>query len=242
LTDYVLHHLVIDYTFYQGTPIFCAIDSFTKKLWAWICPTKEARHVIKYLKQIVAECEMLPTRVRSDNGKEFKNEEVHALVEKAFGAQYRHGAVARPQTQGVVERPNRTIKNGLDYETIRGGGRTLKQRLERTIAAYNSRLHSTTKMVPDEAFKQTKFMNPTYDNTNTTMEEWALASLITEKIQANAKARAHLNKKAHDRRKDPKSIIQVGDIIYHVKTLRDGVRHRRGVELTYTTYQAIVLD
>ena len=49
-----------------------------------------------------------PAVVRNDNGSEFINAIINAVFE-AFGMQVRHGAVRHPQSQGAVERFNRTL-------------------------------------------------------------------------------------------------------------------------------------
>ena len=53
-----------------------------------------------------------PVVAQSDNGKEFINKLVNALMEDN-GVEYRHGQPYKPTTQGVVERANRTLKQRI---------------------------------------------------------------------------------------------------------------------------------
>jgi transposase InsO family protein len=53
-----------------------------------------------------------PCRLQSDNGMEFCAAIV-AMLCKAFGVHQVHGAIGRPQSQGAVERCNRSIKDKI---------------------------------------------------------------------------------------------------------------------------------
>ena len=54
----------------------------------------------------------VPGRLQSDNGTEFCNKHVDQLC-KAYGVDTIHGAVGRPQSQGCVERCNKTVKDKI---------------------------------------------------------------------------------------------------------------------------------
>lgn len=222
LTHYPLEHLVIDYTFYDGTPIFVAIDSFSKYIWMWKTSSKEGCHVVKYLKHIKEETGLTPTVVRADRGGEFRDAEVHQLVEEEWGSKFIHGSPAHPQTQGVVERPNKTVKDLLDAEIrARKGGIT--NNIEYVRVLYNNRMHSTINMTPNDAFHTTKFMHPQFKR-ETAIEQLGEASLTANTIYNAAKRRAERNQRAHDKRKDPSKMIQVGDIVFHEKSRKDGLK------------------
>lgn len=180
LTHYPLEHLVIDFTFYDGTPIFVAIDSFSKYIWMWQTSSKEGHHVVKYLKQIVEEVGLIPTVVRADRGGEFRDKDVHQLVEDEWHSKFIHGSPAHPQTQGVVERPNKTVKDLLDAELrVRAGG--IRINLEYVGVLYNNRMHSTINMTPFDALQSTKAMHPQF-NRETAISQLGKASLTAEVI------------------------------------------------------------
>ena len=53
-----------------------------------------------------------PQTLHTDNGKEFKNKKMQYFCQK-HGIKQVHGAPRTPQTQGLVERNNRTVKENL---------------------------------------------------------------------------------------------------------------------------------
>lgn len=58
-----------------------------------------------------------PSRMQSDNGKEFTAGIVNELC-AAFGVKVIHGSIGYPQSQGAVERCNRTIKEKISGQLL----------------------------------------------------------------------------------------------------------------------------
>jgi transposase InsO family protein len=58
-----------------------------------------------------------PARLQSDNGKEFTAGIIKELCQ-SFGVKQIHGSIGRPQTQGAVERSNRTIKDKISAQLM----------------------------------------------------------------------------------------------------------------------------
>ena len=90
--------------------ILNVIDHFSKFLWAATFPTKEAPAIAEFLREVITEVQTLH-RVRvvhTDNGTEFVNSEFRAVIEEA-GASAVTGRAYHPESQGVVERKNRTV-------------------------------------------------------------------------------------------------------------------------------------
>lgn len=241
LTKYPLEHLVIDYTFYNTHPIFVAIDSFSKYIWMWLTNSKEPCHVVKYLKLIALETGLIPTVVRADNGGEFKAHEVHDLVEREWGSKFIHGSPAHPQTQGVVERPNKTLKDLIDVE-LRAQSGMLSAKIEQVRAIYNQRVHSTINMTPASAFEKTKYMHPKYKRNNDEAQQLGTASITAETILKRTTRRAERNQRAHDKRKDPAHMIKVGDIVFHQNSRKQGMKRLRGLELNTHCFRGEVVE
>ena len=109
--------IVIDYTD-MITPVsgrrylLVAVDSYTG--WVEAVPTRreDAKSVIKFLINHWIPHHGFPRVIRSDNGTHFKNQDLQK-VEVSLGLTHHFGAVYHPQSQGKVERMNRTIKNKL---------------------------------------------------------------------------------------------------------------------------------
>ena len=89
--------------------ILLVVDHFTKFVWGTSFPTKHAAPVADWLYRTIYTTEFRPTTVLSDNGGEFVNE-ILSVVHDRMGVKETHGRPYRPQTQGQVERMNRTIK------------------------------------------------------------------------------------------------------------------------------------
>ena len=58
-----------------------------------------------------------PARLQSDNGKEFTALIILELC-KAFGVKLVNGSIGHPQSQGAVERCNRTIKDKISAQLM----------------------------------------------------------------------------------------------------------------------------
>lgn len=88
--------------------IIVAIDYLTKYVELGVLKEKSALAVSDFIFQRIILRHGCPDKILSDNGREFKNEVVKKLcdklkIEKKFSSPY------RPQTNGLVERTNRTL-------------------------------------------------------------------------------------------------------------------------------------
>ena len=93
-----------------------------------------------------------PDKILTDNGKEFVNKEFKKYCDKKE-IKLLHGRVRHPQTQGAVERYNRTIKELLKNEYLEKEEKfDLEKSLENALNIYNSIKHSTTGFTPELLF------------------------------------------------------------------------------------------
>lgn len=144
------------------------IDMFSKYLW--VIPlrkrkqkTKQTRtlnrvaHFIPKLRELF-ETEGSPTVLQSDN--EFNSSEYKNLLAQ-FNVVMRHSLPYTPQTNGGVERVNKTIKNCLRKCMVRSGGVwTIPNDdgtpgcLSQCVRSYNSHKHSATGYPPVELHRE----------------------------------------------------------------------------------------
>ncbi|KAG0441136.1 Pro-Pol polyprotein [Dictyocoela muelleri] len=130
----------------KNTRIIVAIDYFSRYIFAKVTKTKTSDKVLDFIKYVYEKFEFKKLNV--DNGKEFNNSKLkrwckdrHILLR--FSIPYYH------QSNGRVERANRTIRKGLKKE--KGN---MKDRLKKVVDVYNDEvIHRAIKMTPKEALK-----------------------------------------------------------------------------------------
>ncbi|KAG0432006.1 Pro-Pol polyprotein [Dictyocoela muelleri] len=135
--------------------IFTMIDSFSKFGWCYKALNKSSESFSKILENhfyLEGKWDILHT----DNGGEFENERVKSIC-RQFGVKLIHGRPYHPQSQGQIERFNRTIKERL-RKTLSNDDKKWTDILNRIVYFYNNNVHSATKMKPFLLFKN-------YDNT-----------------------------------------------------------------------------
>ena len=127
--------------------VLVMIDPFTK--WVEVVPLK--RHdAASVAAAFLSACVQWgpPDIVHSDNDPEFRNALTHALFE-AFGVVIQHGAVRHPQSQGSVERFNKTLLT-IIRKTLDGAD-DWEAALDLLLFHYRIRPHSATKVSPMKA-------------------------------------------------------------------------------------------
>ena len=124
--------------------VLVCIDDFSK--WAEVVPLKrhDAQSVAKAFVSVC--CRWGPPDViRVDNGTEFQNSIVDALW-RQFHIQVKTGATRHPQSQGTVERMNRTLLTMI--RKVLGEADDWLSALDLLLYYYRNRPHSTTKLSP----------------------------------------------------------------------------------------------
>lgn len=126
--------------------ILNAIDCFSKYLFSVPTKSKKPTEIIAALKKIFKNRK--PTKLRTDKGKEFDNKLFRAFCQKNnirfFTTQNSTIKCA------MVERVNRTLKNKIYRYLTEKLTRKYIDVLPQIVQSYNSSIHSTTKMAPDD--------------------------------------------------------------------------------------------
>lgn len=103
---------VMDYTMFEaGFWVLVVIDAFTKRGWARCYSTKEEDNVLQFLNELFAK-HGTPKILQSDNGGEFIGKKLEKFLATKLVTK-RNGRAYHPQSQGLVERFNRTLKMGI---------------------------------------------------------------------------------------------------------------------------------
>ena len=155
LSNRPFSHLQIDLIDFTNKPsmnfryILMCVDVFSKYLIAKAIPNKQVNTVRRYTEIILNEIEELiqPDKkikiVMTDQGPEFGTAFNEMLTDR--GVKHIYSFPKMPQTQGVVESTNKTIK----YQLLRQRGQW-HLNLPKVVELYNETIHSTTKKRPTD--------------------------------------------------------------------------------------------
>jgi hypothetical protein len=126
--------------------ILVFVDLFSKFVIAVAIPDKEAKTIAWSFMLHVVAVHGLPEVIHCDQGTEFKNLIMKELTE-VFKIKQTFSSVAHPQSNGNVERMNRTLSDVISFYTNRYKN-DWDVFLPLITAAYNSSRHSVTKISP----------------------------------------------------------------------------------------------
>jgi IS30 family transposase len=142
---------------YNKKFIITCIDVFSRTAFARMLKNKEKGTVLSALKKIMKSVQVLnkkqyPKSILSDNGSEFKNDQMSAWLEKK-GIKQIFGIPAAPTGQAFIERFNGTLKQLLNKTTLNSGEQLNKTILQNVLNSYNNLVHDTTTVTPIEGLQ-----------------------------------------------------------------------------------------
>jgi transposase InsO family protein len=129
--------------------ILTIIDHFTKRAWAYALKNKGSKAIAKHLDDLF-DSGQVPEILQSDNGKEFNNSDLKAIVQKHKVSQV-FSAPYKPNSNGAIERFNQTLKRMLFKYMTNNSTKVYLSALEPILQNYNTSLHRVIKVRPDEA-------------------------------------------------------------------------------------------
>jgi transposase InsO family protein len=128
--------------------ILVAIDIFSRYVWAFPLTGKSVAVTTRALEKLLDECNKKPRLVSNDSGPEFQGS-FDALL-KQRGIKHINSIPGSPESNGVVERVNGTLKKLiLRNKAYHGGG--WSDHLEEAVDIYNNLPHKTLGISPAEA-------------------------------------------------------------------------------------------
>ena len=152
ITD-IPHELTNNYN--EKLYLLSIIDHFSKFAYNYILTKKDQNTVMNKVKNFIDKYGV-PEKILTDNGGEFINKKFKKYC-KNNDIILIHGRPQHPQTQGAVERYNRTIKDLLKNLFIEkesnGEPFDLNTELKNAINIYNKTIHSTIGYSPESVFK-----------------------------------------------------------------------------------------
>lgn len=122
------------------------VDHFSKFMYAVPLRDKRSQTVCNALLKILPTMVRLPSRILTDNGPEFRSNELEQLLQM-YNIQHVKSTRYRAQGNGAVERCNRTITEFL--KGIQDNEKDWDIKLPQAVIAYNNTFHTETKESPN---------------------------------------------------------------------------------------------
>ena len=125
--------------------ILTVIDVLSKYAWAVPLKAKSGNEVANAITKIIRDDGRCPKNLQTDRGKEFYNSNVQKLLKKHTINHYSTYSIMKAS---IVERFNRTLKNGMwKLFTLNGNYKWIDS-LPHLVSNYNARKHRTIGMRP----------------------------------------------------------------------------------------------
>jgi transposase InsO family protein len=131
--------------------IMTVIDVFSRYLFALPLKNKEAT-TTKAVLEALFKSGFKPRKIQSDNGKEFLGEYADYCEEQ--GVKLIHSRSHTPQSQGLVERTNQTLKRLLHMHEVETGSVVWVDILPSVIRSYNNTFSDQIGCTPNEAYHE----------------------------------------------------------------------------------------
>ena len=202
--------------------ILCIMDKFTKWPECVALRSATATVVARAFVSLVVTRHGVPLTVQSDRGRQFTSH-LFAEVSRILGMKQQLSCAYRPQSQGLVERWNRTMAEML-RQYVRTNQSDWCSYLDLVLLAYRTSVHSSTGYTPFELQHGRQARLPTHllvpENTKTFESEHEFAADIQKRLRTAYDVAREFNwqatlkqKKYHDRLTNP-SNLEVGEQVY----------------------------
>ncbi|PIK52328.1 hypothetical protein BSL78_10784 [Apostichopus japonicus] len=126
--------------------VLVIMDHFSKYVNLYAMPDQKATTVAKCIFENYIKQHGIPEQIHTDQGRQFEGEVIKTLCE-ALGVNKTQTTPYHPQSDGLIERFNRTLKDQLGKLLLQNNG-TWDDYLGHVEFAYNTSTHSTTGFSP----------------------------------------------------------------------------------------------
>ena len=213
--------------------IIVAMDYLTK--WPEARPTKEATAAttVEFIYDDIVCQHGCPGIIQTDRGTHFNNRLLEKLVEK-FRIEHIMSTPYHPQTNGLVERYNRTLINIL-AKMVEKHTDEWDKYVAPTLFSYRTSRHSTTRLTPFFLVYGREAKLPTDDTR--IEEEPSLVHHIEQKIdnlpilrgitQQRVTYEQQKQKDQHDRKLADGTQFQIGDQVLYYRAMLDNQRSNK---------------
>ena len=125
------------------------VDHFSKWYYGYLLKTKTKEEVLKKI-EIFCELFGTPKILQTDNGGEFKNNDLENFCEEN-NIKLIHSSPYHPQTNGSVEATHKEIQKFICMEYLKKQKKfNIEESLFEIIKIHNNKTHSSTKRIPKE--------------------------------------------------------------------------------------------
>lgn len=183
--------------------ILTVIDIFSKKAFATALYAKTAILTAEALENIIQnnfnEIGSYPKIIQSDNGKEFKNNEVKELM-KNINIKFINTPTYMPQANASIERFNRTLKNLIAQNFTKNNNILWVDDLPLLISNYNNSYHSTIKDIPNRIHDGNRDNMKQENIVKKHVQKWVKSGHNYPELKIGDKVRIHILTNAEERK------------------------------------------
>ena len=198
--------------------IVVAMDYFTKWPEAKALPDATAKEVSNFIYEDIICRHGCPEKIISDRGTHFNNQIMDELMKK-FQIKHRFSTPYHPQTNGLVERFNRTLCESL--AKLSDEGKDWDRYISSVLFAYRTKQHGSTEIQPFYLmYGRNVRMTKDEDDKEITLTEW-IGNLIERLPKIRLKAK-EMNMKAQTKQKE-----------YHDKMIKKNHEFEIGEKVLY---------
>lgn len=185
--------------------VLVVIDVFSK--YAYVRPQtkKTAENVLRDLKDIFEEnyeiTKKYPAVLQSDNAREFEEDGVQNFLKKKK-VKHIFSPTYMPQANAIVERFNRTLKNGIFTNLTKQNNRYYYDILQKIVYDYNHTYHSSIKDTPVRIHKAGRINKIQQNIVEERNEKYKKSKKNYEPLNIGDKVRIHILTNAEERKNE----------------------------------------